>query len=246
MIAALLLLQVQSAATVPCEQDPKCRIEMARARELARYQARYLRELQRYVEAAEDAADDGLPYRLQNPLGLDFFFGNSMPSYGLEVGYTPVWPIRVELFYGRGEDTRYSTTFDPSKNTGMYSDSYAKLQTWGVQQRWFLLPGIVSPVVTTGLGFSHGDYTSDVNCINCGGGSHSDFFGVTAHSVYSGVGIDVQWKWIHALLAWRFQYTFYTSVKDDAGNHDKTSEKDLRSLMDDKMEGVQLEIGARY
>ena len=58
--------------------------------------------------------------------------------------------------------------------------------------------------------------------------------------------VDVQWKWLHVLLAWRFQYTFYVSVKDDAGMHDKPSEKELRSLMDDKMEGVQLEIGGRY
>jgi len=48
------------------------------------------------------------------------------------------------------------------------------------------------------------------------------------------------------MLAWRFQYTFYVSVKDDSGMHDKAGEKDLRKLMDDKMEGVQLEIGGRY
>jgi hypothetical protein len=244
MIAALLLLQVQTA--VPCEQDPRCRIEQARARELARYQARYLRELERWMQMADEAADEDLPYRLQNPIGLDFFVGNSMPSWGLEVGYTPVWPIRVELFYGRGDNSSYTSMVDPQTRYPVYSDSYTKLQTWGVQQRWFLLPSMISPVVTTGLGFSHGDYTSDMNCINCGGGSHSTFYGVTAHSVYSGAGVDLQWKWLHVMLAWRFQYTFYVSVKDDSGNHDKAGEKDLRSLMDDKMEGVQLEIGGRY
>src|SRR5262249_12172525 len=142
MIAALLFLQVQ--ATVPCEQDPKCRLEMARARELARYQAQYLRELQRWVQSADDAIDEELPYRLQNPIGLDLFFGNAIPNGGMVAGYTPVWPVRVELFYGRGETSRYTTTYDPMARSSISSDLDAKLQTWGVQQRWYLLPNMIS------------------------------------------------------------------------------------------------------
>jgi hypothetical protein len=64
--------------------------------------------------------------------------------------------------------------------------------------------------------------------------------------VYSGAGVDVQWRWLHIMLAWRFQYTFYVSVKNDSQMHDKTAEKDLKDLLSDSMEGVQIEFGARY
>ena len=242
MIAALLLLQVQS--TIPCEQDPHCRLEMARARELARYQAQYLRELEHWVEIADQEVEELEPHRVAHPIGLDFFVGNSMPRWGITAGYTAAWPVRVELFYGKGDPNLSST--DPMTSALTYS--YATLQTWGFQQRWFLLPAMVSPVLTTGLGFTHGDYDSDTYCglVNCSGSSHSHFFGVTAHSVYSGLGLDVQWKWLHAMLGWRFQYCFYTSVKTDAGGHDTQGEKDLKSLMSDSTEGIQFEIGARY
>jgi hypothetical protein len=242
MIAALLFLQVQT--TVPCEQDPRCRLEMARARELARYQAQYLRELEHWVQIADETLEDELPHRTAHPLGLDLFVGTSIPRWGVVAGYTPAWPVRVELFYGKGSPNRSST--DPMTSYNTYS--YADLQTWGFQQRWYLLSGMFSPVATTGLGFTHGDYNSDTYCglFNCNGSTHSYFYGVTAHSVYSGLGVDFQWKWIHAMLAWRFEYPFYVSVKNDGGGHDTQGEKDLKAIMSDSTEGIQFEIGARY
>ncbi|HJZ88491.1 MAG TPA: hypothetical protein VKN99_25135 [Polyangia bacterium] len=238
----------EAEAPDPCGTDARCRIEHARAIDAERRRAEYFRALAAYAQALEQAQLEALPHRERHPLGADFMYSSNLEGYAGVIGYSLAWPVRVEFFGGTGKKLDYSSMNDAQNGTYSYTDGDLHLKSFGFQGRFYLAPWVVSPVFTLGLGWSSGSYTLSSYVNQNGRSSQSSAeANVGVHTLYSGVGVDFQWNWLHVAVGYRLAWAFYVGASDP-----KTDKpipmlpETLSSSLENNMHGFAVEIGARY
>lgn len=231
LVLTLLLLGRPADA---CRGDVECERERARATRELRRQAEYLEALAAYAEAARRAEEAATPHRVRHRIGADLLMTTHLPSRAGVVGYTIAWPVRVEAFAGSGTQKERSWDgIDRSVEGTMY----------GLQARLYALREVVSPYLLAGVGWSSGTFraTSPED------GSDLGQSRVRFHTLYSGAGLDLQWRWVHVAFGYRLAWAYHVTARSVLD--DERLPRDSRGAsqhLEDAMHGFGLELGGRF
>jgi hypothetical protein len=216
-------------------------------RKLAERRAAYLAQVARMADAIDQDEEERLPARERHPLGADLTVPIKAPSWSALVGYTFAWPVRVEFFAGKGRF--YTSEYQATNTLYTNTEKQVELASYGFQGRWFVAPWMIAPVVTTGLGWSTGQFHTQMSTWNTHGGSTSSGADAdaSAHTLYGGLGLDVALGYFHLGLGYRLAWAFYTAARDSqSGRHLPELASALSTLLDSAMHSGVIEIGGRY
>jgi hypothetical protein len=230
-----------------CGGDARCRLQRMHQRKLAERRAAYLEQAARMADAIDQAEEERLPVRERHPLGVDLSMPINGPTWSVLVGYTFAWPVRVEFFAGKG--TFYTSEGKATSSLYTSTENQVALDSYGVQGRWFIAPWMLTPVVTTGIGWSTGQFHTQMSVWNPRGGSTSSGADAdaSAHAVYGGLGLDLALGYFHLGLGYRLAWAFYTAARDpQSGRHLPELANALSTLLDGAMHSGVLELGGRY